>query len=135
MKNHPPQDLLLLKWTRIPRKRGHEFQLPQIRTQIYKNSFMNRFLLKTCVIIFHYIWLFLFISFYILYWIEPFIHDLDGKDWLLLSLIFSINTSSSSSSSSSSSMVHISISTNKKCSLIFNYKSQCEISKSKYSNH
>ena len=135
MKNHPPQDLLLLKWTRIPRKRGHEFQLPQIRTQIYKNSFMNRFLLKTCVIIFHYIWLFLFISFYIVFWILnwTFYSNLDSKDWLLLSLIFSINTSSSSSSSSS--MVHISISTNKKCSLIFNYKSQCEISKSKYSNH
>ena len=82
-------------------------------------------------IIFDYSFLSLSIS-YFGYWIEPFIHDLDGKDWLLLSLIFSINTSSSSSSSSS--MVHISISTNKKCSLIFNYKSQCEISKSKYSN-
>ena len=42
MKNNPPQDLLPLKWTRIPRKRGHDFQLSQIRTEIYKNLFMNR---------------------------------------------------------------------------------------------
>ena len=40
------QDLLPPKRSRILRKRGHEFQLPQIRPERYKNSFMNRFLFK-----------------------------------------------------------------------------------------
>ena len=45
-KDHPLQDLLPPKRSRMLRKRGHEFQLPQIRTERYKNSFMNRCLFK-----------------------------------------------------------------------------------------
>ena len=41
-KDHLLQDLLPPKRSRMLRKRGHEFQLPQIRTERYKNSFMNR---------------------------------------------------------------------------------------------
>ena len=41
-KDHPLQDLLPPKRSRMLRKRGHEFQLPQIRTERCKNSFMNR---------------------------------------------------------------------------------------------
>ena len=46
MKDHPLQDLLPPKRSRMLRKRGHKFQLPQIRTERYKNSFMNRCLFK-----------------------------------------------------------------------------------------
>ena len=45
-KDHPLQDLLPPKRSRMLRKRGHEFQLPQIRTERYKNPFMNRCLFK-----------------------------------------------------------------------------------------
>ena len=42
-KDHPLQDLLLPKRSRILRKRNHEFQLPQIRNERY--SFMNLYVL------------------------------------------------------------------------------------------
>ena len=45
-KDHSLQDLLPPKRSRKLRKRGHEFQLPQKRTERYKSSFMNRCLFK-----------------------------------------------------------------------------------------
>ena len=45
-KDHPLKDLLPPKRSRMLRKRGHEFQLPQIRSERYKNSFMNKCLFK-----------------------------------------------------------------------------------------
>ena len=45
-KDHLPQDLLPPKCSRMLRKRGHEFHLPQIRTERYKNSSMKRCLFK-----------------------------------------------------------------------------------------
>ena len=43
-KDHPVQDLLPPKRSRMLRKRGHDLQLPHIRTKRCKSSFINRYL-------------------------------------------------------------------------------------------
>ena len=45
-KDHPLQDLLPPKRSKMLTTRGHEFQLHQVRTERYKNLFMNRCLFK-----------------------------------------------------------------------------------------
>ena len=131
MKNHPSQDLLLPKWTRILRTTGNEFQLPQIRNEIYKNLVYEQMSFQTCVIIFHYIWLFLFISFYItlkitnsLYysWFLTVKADFFNTQFIIIIIIII-------KYAPYFYLYHT------KCPLKLNYKPQFEISKSKYSNH
>ena len=58
---------LLPEQTRIPRKMGYEFQLPQIRNGVLKNLSMNRCLFKlvwSYFVMFYYSLLSLFISCY-----------------------------------------------------------------------
>ena len=43
---HPVKDLLPTKRKRSLRKRNHEFILPKIRTERFKNCFVNRCLFK-----------------------------------------------------------------------------------------
>ena len=44
--NNALQELLPNKRTRPLRQKGHKFELPLVRTERYKRSFLNRYLFK-----------------------------------------------------------------------------------------
>ena len=106
-------------------EKGHKFQLPQIRTEIYKNSFINRYLFKlvwSYSVMFDHPFLSLFIS-CCRYQIVSIICD------------FACKLTSLESDHHQVCSIFLSQTTNTKLSLIFHYKPQFKISKCKYSNH
>ena len=131
MKNHPSQDLLLPKWTWILRTTGNEFQLPQIRNEIYKNLFMNRCLFKL-------VWSYSITSDY------SFLSLFISCSFITCSLYYSWFLTVKADFFNTQFIIIIIIIIkyapyfylyHTKCPLKLNYKPQFEISKSKYSNH